>query len=191
MGGYATGLEDERMLSYGTPKDGGPSGSTAAPAPGGEGVVVIPSDAVLAYVKATWADCRPWTEFYSTRDLSVPQFAAVSERVSSNVHVFRANYQVLAAAWLAVSVLFCIPSFLVASLCFFLMERWASRRASRNSGSLAHKDRILLAFTTLLVIWITGIGAVIVISLSLTAFTVTLHTALHTPDVEETEIATV
>lgn len=202
------------MLSYAGPKElvntasppsnhvaAPPPSSTPAPADSSSSAIAMGSgafasasaatDHVVSLARKCWADCRPWTEFHSTRTISVPQFAALSDRISSNLHYYRANYFVVAAFWLAFNFLFNIPRFLMAAVLFILLQRWAASRAAKNAGALSHRNMLITAFISLVIIWITDIGSTVIFSLVISAIYTTVHAALHVPDPVETEIATV
>lgn len=140
------------------------------------------ADLLVNFAKATWADCKPWSEFYSTRAIAVPKFANASDRVLSNLSTFRANYMVVAALWLCLAMLTGIPKFLITMLLFVILEKWASRRAQKNGGVLSERDRVIIGATALLIVWMTHIVRDILISLCLTAISVGLHTLLHTEE---------
>lgn len=149
------------------------------------------TDRVVDYARNTWCECRPWSEFYSTAAISMPPFATLSDRFSTNLHLYRANYQVLATFWLAVFFIGSIPSFLIAIVLFFLLARLCTRRALRNGGKLSHRDTVLAAFAALIIIWITGIAEHALVSLAVSALFIAAHAALHEPSTVETEITTV
>lgn len=149
------------------------------------------TERVISYAQTTWRQCRPWKQFYSTRALSIPPFAALSDRVSVNLHVYRANYQVIIATWLVCILLRSIPSFLLAAVIFFAIERYAARRMLKNNNVLPARDKLVIALIVLLVIWLTDIGSFAVSALALSAITVSIHAAFHETDAVETEIATV
>lgn len=146
---------------------------------------------VVSYARQTWDECRSWKEFYSTRAVSRPQFDGLSDRFATNLHVYRANYQVIAAFWLVIVLLGSIYTLVLAALGFWLLEMWCTRKASQNGNQLQHKHKVIAAFLALIVIWVTAIGSSTVQSLILTAISVGVHATCHEPDSIETEIATV
>lgn len=148
-------------------------------------------DRMRSYAVSTWADCRPWAEFYSTAAISVPSFAHLSDRVSTNLNLYKSNYQVIAVCWLALLFLFSIPNFLLAILLLVLLDRWTARAATKNGGKLAHKDMVIIGFAFLIIIWVTGIARNVLTSLGLSFLSIIGHASLHEPVVIETEIANV
>ncbi|CAN8061539.1 unnamed protein product [Agarophyton chilense] len=195
---YGSAADEERSLAYAESKpmpsaDASKSRATAAASDvqlnnvGEAPQHLSPTaDRLVTCGRNTWRDCRPWPEFYSTRALSVPQFAALSERVAKNLHVYRANYTVLVAFWFVLMLLGSIPSVIIAALLFFAVERWAARR-----NGLSPRDKVVVAFLVLLVIWLTDIGRYAITSLLFSCLSVALHATFHETDVVETEIATV
>ena len=149
------------------------------------------AERVTSYAQQVWADCRPWSEFYSTAAINLPPFQSLSDRVSTNVHLYRANYQILAAFWLGIFVLVAIPSFLIAIIAFALLDRWAARLAARNGGKLPHRDMVILSLVALAIVWVTGIAQHVLTSLALSSISIVAHAALHEPATIETEIANV
>lgn len=143
---------------------------------------------VVSYARKTWCECRPWTEFYSTKSLSRPQFAALSDRFATNLHIYRGNYQIIAAFWLLFFLLGTIQTLLLAGILFFCLEKWCSRVASRNDNTLPQKHKVFAIIAALIIIWITGIGRYTVISLFFSSISVAVHAAFHEPDSIETEI---
>lgn len=211
---YGSAADDERMLSYAAPKEAAnttstshqtsthtsvPMPSSASPVPpptNSEPVSIIglPSattDRVSAYARTTWEECRPWNEFYSTAAISIPPFSILSDRFSTNLHMYRANYQVLAVFWLLIFFVGSIPSFLLAALLFFLLERWCWCQALKNGNKLSHRDTVITGFAALIVVWITGMAEQALLSLGLSSLFIAAHAALHEPATIETEIATV
>lgn len=146
---------------------------------------------VASYAQQTWQECRQWKEFFSTRALSVPQFVALSDRLSTNLYHYRANYQVIIAFWLSIILLTTLTDFLLTCILFFILERYCSRQANKNGGQLQNRDILITVFVSLFIIWITGIGIHIAIALCLSTISVGIHATFHTPDFIETEIATV
>lgn len=146
---------------------------------------------MTSYVRQTWTDCRPWTEFYSTAAINLPPFDSLSERMSTNLHLYRNNYQVVAAVWLGLFVVSAIPSFLLAVAAFFLLDKWAARLAGRNNGKLPHRDMVVLGLVALAIVWLTGIAQHVLSSLALSSVSVLAHAALHEPVTIETEIPNV
>lgn len=145
----------------------------------------------VSYARQTWDECRPWKEFYSTRAVSRPPFNALSDRFATNLHVYRANYQVIAAFWFVIVLLGSVYSLLLAGLGFWMLEMWCTRKASQNGNQLQHKHKVMAVFLALVIIWVTAIGSFTVQSLILTAVSVGVHATFHEPDSIETEIATV
>lgn len=154
-----------------------------------------PSSTITAraqsYAVRTWATCRPWADFYSTSAISLPNFHALSDRMAANLAIYASNYHVVSAFWLALFFLFSIPTFLLALLFFFLLDRWAAKIAAKHGGKLSHKTVVFLVFASLVVVWVTGIAQQVISSLAFSFCSVLAHAALHEPVVIETEIANV
>lgn len=210
---YGSPADEERILTYAAPKE--MSGATVAqsqslPAPMGSSsqpmisssapsdpsshtpqVTAISTDRFLSYAKQTWQETRPWNQFYSTRAIALPQFSALSDRFSTNLHIYRANYQVIAAFWLAFVLLGSIPSLLLAGGLFLLLERWCTWRANKNNSTLQKHEIFVAAVASLIIIWITDVGTFVVHSLIFSTLSISIHAALHEPEAVETEIATV
>ncbi|KAI0565881.1 PRA1 protein [Gracilaria domingensis] len=195
---YGSAADEERTLAYAETKQmPAASASKSRPTAAVSDVQLnhvgessptfsVTTDRLVNYARNIWRECRPWNEFYSTRALSMPQFAALSERVAKNLHVYRANYMVIVAFYCAIMLLRSIPSVIVAALLYLAVERWSARR-----NGLSPRDKILVAFMVLLVIWLTDIGNYVITSLMLSSISVALHATFHETDVVETEIATV
>lgn len=149
------------------------------------------ADRLITYVRTTWQDCRPWSEFYSTRLISLPTFAALSDRFSMNVHVYRANYQVVASFWLLCVLLRSILSFIAAAILFLCLESWAFRKAAKNSNFLLPADKVVILFAALLIIWMTDIGSYTVTSIFISAVSISIHAIVHQPGAVDTDVATV
>lgn len=171
------------FLSAGDKEAPPPSSSHAADASS------PPTNMLVAFARSTWASCRPWPDFFSTRLLQLPSFSSLSDRVFSNLHIFRHNYIVVAAAWAGVSVLSSVPSVLIAGGCGILLSRMATRRAAKNGGVLADKDRMKIGALSLLAVWVSGIYNVLAGALFWAGVSVGAHCALRvestTPIVEE------
>lgn len=148
------------------------------------------ADLALDFLKATWADCRPWDEFYSTRAFSVPSFASLSDRVIANVNNFKPNYIIIAVVWLSVAVLSGIPTFLITGLLFFGLERWATRKANKNGGALTQRDRVVIGVIALIIVWLTGVVGYVIASLFFTGLSIGVHAVFHEEPVA-TEISAV
>lgn len=208
---YGSATEEERMLSY-SPKEimnpvpsntsttskptapnppytnQAPADQTPQPSNSDDILSSTTASRAVSYAKKTWHECRPWTEFYSTKALSRPQFAALSDRFATNLHTYRANYQVITAFWLLFFLLGTIHTLLLAGILFFCLEKWCSRVASRNGNTLQQKHKVFAIVAALVIIWVTGIGKYTVISLFFTAISIAVHAAFHEPDYIETEI---
>lgn len=141
----------------------------------------------VSYARQTWAERRPWSEFYSTRALSRPQFADLSERFGTNLHIYRANYQIIAAFWLFVLLLGHMFTLVMTAVLSLILERGSTFLAAKHGGSLPPKFKIIVAILVLLIIWVTDIGKFVIWSLSLTGVSVALHATFHVPQIE-TEI---
>lgn len=208
--GFAAAADEERVLSFSTQEAGAPPpppGASASSSRGTPPSGVVPTDPaavapppggvaahtnrVLGYARQTWDERRPWREFYSTRTLSVPRFADLSDRFAANLHVYRANYQIIAAAWLVLLLLGSLQSLLLGALGFFGIERITARKAEKNGGVLPHKFKVIAAFGGLGVVWLSGLGDYVVRWAVATALTVSAHASFHEPQTDETEIATV
>lgn len=190
--------DEERILAYAGTKQGGattipPLPQTSTDPTASPTQATTPADHSLAYMRQTWMGARPWAQFYSTRAISLPAFASLSDRVATNLRIFRANYQVVAAVWLCIVMLLCIPSFLLAAALFVMLDRWRAWRTSITGGVLIHRDAIIGVFAALVVVWVSGIGGHVVVSLAFSAISVIVHAALHEPDYDYDgmEIATV
>lgn len=151
----------------------------------------ITTERALAYSRHTWSNCRPWTEFYSLRALSLPTFEGLSERFSTNLHLYRANYQVLAAIWLIMSLLSSFSSFLFAAIFLVLVARWCSHQASNNGNVLSHRDMVIASFACLIFVWLTGFARQLVTFVVFSCLSIAIHASVHDPSVFETEIGSV
>ena len=184
--------DDERVLSYSASK---PSAApvaappAAAPSSPSEQPSAPWYEDALLRLRVTYADARPWAEFYSTRNLSLPPFSSLSDRVSANLHVYRANYLIIAAFWLCVVVLGAIPQFLILAAVVFGGVRWGARL--QQKGGVKPRHYFVGALVVLITVWLTNVGNSIVLALGLSAVAVGVHAALHVPQEIETEIATV
>lgn len=210
---------EERILSYSTSAPDAPSASTPGPAANingnkhafisvptseptlhetntGEELLThnyfsITKDRIVAYSRQTWGNCRPWSEFYSPRGLSIPAFESLSERFSTNLHLYRANYQVLAAIWLVICFLLSFNSFLLATIFLILAARWCSHRASINGNVLPHRDMVIVSFACLIFLWLSGFAKQLVTFVVFSCIYIAIHASIHDSSVFETEIATV
>lgn len=151
------------------------------------GSPALMKDRALHYSRETWLSCRPWNEFYSVRALSIPPFASLSDRFSTNLQLYKGNYQVVAAFWLIVFFLWSFYHFIIAAAFFFLIGRWCSHRA-RSNGALSHSDMVIAVFAALVVIWVTGFGEELIASLVFSCLSLCGHASLHDPSMFDVEI---
>lgn len=213
---YGSAPDDEKILSY----SGGPSTTSkassttlfsngskhtniATPSPPASqhirsdnpfSIINSPSTTtgrILDYFRHTWNARRPWLEFYSTSALSIPPFPLLSDRFSTNLHLYRANYQVIAAFWLVIAFLGAIQSFVITAMLLFIIERWCLYQSMRNGNVLSNRDLGIAVFSILIVIWLTGFAKHLVVSLAFSSISIAIHAALHDPTRFETEIANV
>ena len=197
---YGAAADEENVLAYGSSKQAA-AGSSSEP-PKSHSLPVPPTGGPVAesvsstqpiqsnltaekanlavdYLRATWADCKPWDQFYSTSAINVPVFSVLSDRVKENLQVFRANYIIVATVWLSLAILSGIPTFLITGLLVFALERWATKRANKNGGHLSNTDRVVVAVVALLIVCVTHIVGYLIMSLFFTAVSVGAHACLH------------
>lgn len=187
---------DEASLSYGAPSKSAPAlpaeraaspVSVAASAPhlaagstGDAARVQGAVERVIARGRAALADARPWREFYDARQVRLPAFAEVTERVEKNVEAFRGNYEIVAGAWCALALLLSLGRFLAAALLLFCLERWV-RYKIRSEGQLLFAEKLFTGALVLCIVWITGVGVRVVESFVVTCGSLLLHAVLRVP----------
>lgn len=159
--------------------------STSASAPAGYVVedsspVVAPVDMVVERARASVRDARPWREFFDARQISIPNFADITDRVEKNLRAFRGNYEITAACWFAVGVVLMFGEFLIAGLLLLLVERWV-RSKLRADNTLDNSHKAVVLGLVLFIIWITGVGEALVGYLFCAVLSVSAHAILHNP----------
>lgn len=134
-----------------------------------------------------WASARPWREYFEVSELSLPKFSQVTDRVEANASLFRGNYELIAAAWVAFGLFMALGSFLVAGLLLLCVERWV-RFKVQNEGALDFSEKALASIAVLVIVWVTGIGRDVVEAFALAAASIALHAVLRNPPEADVEI---
>lgn len=186
---YGAAADDENLLGYSASKPPAPVSESVAvplapPVPNPLAGEAAPfsaerADLIVSFLRASWEGCRPWGDFYSTRVFNRPAFDALSDRVRTNLAAFQNNYIIVATGWLALAVLARIPTFLLAGMLFFLLDKGATYRAAKNEGVLSHEDRIVVSVLGLVIVWFTGIFWHVWLSLFCPGVFVLAHAACH------------
>jgi PRA1 family protein len=193
-----TRAEQESILSYAPLVPPRASASAVQPPAAGSSTAIAPAagsstteaehpllDAVHAGVSRaqTALDVAvPWPVFFNVRAISMPRFSELADRVETNWNVFRANYEVVAAAFLLLSVVTNFGGFLVAGLLLLAVERFVRRKLRASPiGQLEGNHKLVVAICVLGILWLTAIGLSVVSALFSATMFVGIHAALRTP----------
>jgi hypothetical protein len=134
----------------------------------------------VARARQSLADARPWREFYDARAIRLPAFSEVTERVEMNAKIFHGNYKIVACVWCAFALLMSFGRFLAAALMLFAVERWV-RFKVRSEGSLDFGEKAAACAVSLTIVWVTGVGRLVVESFMVACLSVGIHSVLRTP----------
>lgn len=187
---------DESSLSYGAPSKSSPAllaarsvspVSVAASAPQLLGSATADAASVqgaaeraFARARAALNAARPWREFYDARQVRLPAFVELTERVEKNAVAFRSNYEIVAGAWCALALFLSLGRFLAAALLLFGLERWV-RYKTRSEGQLLFPEKLFAGALVVCIVWITGVGLRVVESCMVAAVSLGLHAVLRIP----------
>lgn len=201
LAGMPSVSADEASLSYGAPSKSAPvlpAADSASPSAGAVSLPAVPFgtpaetavaqsalERAAARAREALASARPWREFYDSRQMRLPAFSEITERVEKNATVFRGNYEVIAAGWCAFALFLSLGRFLVAALLLFGVERWM-RYKVREEGSMSFTEKVFAGAVALCVVWVTGVGKRVVESFGIGCLVMGLHAVLRVPpDVPE------
>ncbi|WOK96684.1 PRA1 family protein B2 [Canna indica] len=140
-------------------------------------------------VRRSLADLRPWSELADRSALSRPDsFSDATSRIRKNLPYFRVNYAAVVAAFLAVSLVtnpfsFLLLLALLAAWCLLYLFRPADPPLVLFGRTFSDRETLGgLALISVLVVFLTPVGAVIISALVAGAAVVAAHGAFHAPD---------
>jgi hypothetical protein len=133
---------------------------------------------------------RPWPELLDRSTFSKPEsFSDVTLRLRKNYNYFRVNYLVLIAAILAVSLLtnplslILLCGLLAAWLFLYLFRRSSDPPITAFGRQFSDREILMcLIVSTIVVVFLTSVGSVLVSALMVGVGVVSVHGAFRTPE---------
>ncbi|KAL9248025.1 hypothetical protein vseg_021391 [Gypsophila vaccaria] len=150
-------------------------------------IPTAPTPPPPSFVTRPTVNRRPWREFLSPHTLSVPTtYGGATARIRRNINYFRYNYALTTLVIVFTSLIFSPLSMITFLLVFAL---WVPLFFSRDAPLVVLgrplDDRVVLVFlffVTVLALVATGVGANVLIALSVAVGVVFLHAAFRGVD---------
>uniref|UniRef100_A0A7S3A142 PRA1 family protein n=1 Tax=Rhodosorus marinus TaxID=101924 RepID=A0A7S3A142_9RHOD len=134
-------------------------------------------------VKSVFADSKPWGEFANTKNMSMPSFSDLRDRVIENFKYYKSNYAVILLVLSAFAILSNPLSLLglaMVALGYFYMFMYSQSNLKIAGFELdtSQKKTIALVMFGCVIFWVTGAGATFSTLLTTVGIFGGLHAAL-------------
>ena len=188
-----SGAEREELaLSYGATPPSPTKSSSPLPLPAttkseADALSLVTASSLFQQAQEIRESAVPWKEFYDTKQMSLPAFSALSDRVSQNLSVYQGNYLVITVLIFAFTALWNLGGLLFFALLMMGFLKFGKKHVDKTDDNVKTKRMIVLG-SIVLFLWITGVGGMVASTLFFSSIYCVGHALIRNPERAEFEI---